>query len=313
MDTKGSDNGLRRLPSYSTIDPQNPFDTASIAPSSKNPFDTASLAPSTAASTSASLLSHASSTTITHSAGPFTPTACLQIQTPGHSMVALPTPPKTLETPIFTVGPTGRCEVPVYISIRPLRTKGHCDLVRAEDETRTPIATTRYRPGPSADPVVEILDDAAGRAEFTMETRWTSRTLSFEFGGRRFEWRYGGRKERKRVEEAREEGCDTLLILERVMGDERRQIARLVRGEETRTPGTKKSNAGNGGRLELSLEGEWSSGDGVKGEGSGISESVVVATVLVMLKKEIDRMRGWQAVAIGMLLSLLMFLSVALL
>ena len=180
-----------------------------------------------------------------------------------------------------------------------MRTKGNCDLVRAGDEARTPIATTRYRPGPSADPVVEILDDAADRAEFRMETRWTSRTLAFDFGGRRFEWRYGGRKERKRVQEARGEGCDNLLILEWVMGDERRQIARLVRGEGTRTPGTKKSNAGNGGRLELSLEGEWSSGDGVEGGGSGISEPMVVVTVLVMLKKEIDRMRGWQAVAIG--------------
>jgi hypothetical protein len=107
------------------------------------------------------------------------------------------------------------------------------------------------------------------------------------------------------VAEARGEGCDNLLILERVMGDERRQVARLVRGEETRTPGTKKSNAGNGGRLELALEGEWSSGDAVKGGGSGISEAVVVVTVLVMLKKEIDRMRGWQAVAIGKLLPLL--------
>ncbi|KFZ05901.1 hypothetical protein V501_07914 [Pseudogymnoascus sp. VKM F-4519 (FW-2642)] len=299
MDAKKSNNSLRRLSSYSTIDPQNPFDAASIAPSSKNPFDTASLAPSTAASTSASILSHASSTTITHTSGPFTPTSCLQIQTSGHSMVSLPIPPKTLETPIFTVGATGRCEVPVYISIRPLRTKGHCDLVRADDETRTPIATTRYRLGPSADPVVEILDDATGRSEFTMETRWTSRTLAFGFGGQRFEWRYGGRKERKRVAEARGEGCDNLLILERVMGDERRQVARLVRGEETRTPGTKKSNAGNGGRLELSLEGEWSSGDGVDKGGSGISEAVVVVTVLVMLKKEIDRMRGWQAVVIA--------------
>lgn len=228
-------------------------------------------------------------------------------------MVSLPIPPKTLETPIFTVGPTGRCEVPVYISIRPLRTKGHCDLIRAEDETRTPIATTRYRLGPSADPVVEILDYAAGRTEFTMETRWTSRTLAFGFGRRRFEWRYGGRKERKRVAEARGEGCDNLLILEWVMGDERRQVARLVRGEETRTPGTKKSNAGNGGRLELSLEGEWLSGDGMEGRGSGISEAVVVVTVLVMLKKEIDRMRGWQAVVIGKLLPLLVFLFVALL
>jgi hypothetical protein len=120
--------------------------------------------------------------------------------------------------------------------------------------------------------------------------------------GQRFEWRYGGKKERKRVIEERGEGCDSLLILERVMGDERRQIARLVRGEETRTPGTKKSNAGNGGRLELALESESSFGDDKRGEGHGISEALVVVTVLVMLKKEIDRMRGWQIATIGKIL-----------
>jgi hypothetical protein len=83
--------------------------------------------------------------------------------------------------------------------------------------------------------------------------------------------------------------------------ERRRQVARLIRGEESRTPGTKKWYAGNGGRLEMCLrhsearaeedtEDRWD---------EGLTEVVVVVTALVMLKKEIDRMRSRKMAAAG--------------
>ncbi|OAF57047.1 hypothetical protein VC83_06023 [Pseudogymnoascus destructans] len=121
--------------------------------------------------------------------------------------------------------------------------------------------------------------------------KWTARTISFSWGGRRYQWRYGGSSERRGVEGDRGKGCHSLLLLERVEGEGkegiRTTVARFVRGEETRTPGTKKSCSRNGGRLEMAL-------DRAGGEdmfAGGIGEEVVVVTVLVMLKKEVDRRR----------------------
>lgn len=101
------------------------------------------------------------------------------------------------------------------------------------------------------------------------------------------------------MEGERREGCQSLLLLERVegegKGEVRTLVARFVRGEETRTPGTKASHAGNGGRLEMALE-----RGGEDLFAGGVGEEVVVATVLVMLKKEVDRRRGAQIAMIGM-------------
>lgn len=131
------------------------------------------------------------------------------------------------------------------------------------------------------------------------KAKWTARTISFSYGGRRYQWRYGGSSERRNVEGDRGEGCHCLLLLERVEGEGKEEvrttIARFVRGDETRTPGTKKSCAGNGGRLEMALE-----RDGVDTFTDGIGEEVVVATVLVMLKREVDCRRGAQIAVIGM-------------
>lgn len=331
---------LHRLPSSasSTFSTKrflgNPFRSRNSTSTSLAPSTTSRYPPSDTASTTASLLSHSSTSTLknpfsaskphTISATPsFTPTSTLQIQAPGHSMWAFPLPPKSLETPIFTLDAAGRCDRPRYLSIRPVRSKGDCELVRADDEAGTSIAGTRYRPGPLLDPVVWLSNtggvaaeggnsgasETPGKASFTMRHKHFSRTTAFEYRGRRYAWRYGDKAERRRVEGERGEACNCLLVLEELRGEgkmvERRVVARLVRGEETRTAGTKASHAGNGGRLEMRLgEGEWGVADGL-GEDGEIEEEVVVATVLVMLKKEIDRMRGWQIAMIGTFLSLL--------
>lgn len=140
-----------------------------------------------------------------------------------------------------------------------------------------------------------------GDEEVVMEQlRWTCRTIRFSWKGRRYQWRYGGSTEKRGVEVERGEGCHSLLLLEKVEGEGKEEvrtlIARFVRGEETRTAGTKASHAGNGGRLEMALE---RVGEDMFVE--GIVEEVVVATVLVMLKKEVDRLRGGQIAVIGRL------------
>ncbi|OBT64735.1 hypothetical protein VE03_05853 [Pseudogymnoascus sp. 23342-1-I1] len=268
---------LQLLPTTSTHSLKSTLKPSSL----KNPFDTASIL--------------TTSTRYSQSPPPYTPfhaTSSLQIQSSGLALLAFPNPPKQLTTAVFSLSSSGHCERPVYLSTRAERSSGNCTLVRGEDESAAPLAETTYRWGPSA-PVVRV-----GGEEMVMEKRkWVSRTVSFVWGGGRYEWRYGGRSEKRAVEAERGEECHCLILLERVEGEKkgevRTTVARFVRGVETRTPGTKRSTAGNGGRLEM----------GLGGEGEGIREEVVVATVLVMLKKEVDCQRGTQIAIIGMFLA----------
>lgn len=65
-------------------------------------------------------------------------------------------------------------------------------------------------------------------------------------------------------------------------------LAALVRTEDTRTPGTKKSDAGNGGLLVLDEQAT-----------AFMNEETIMATCLIMLKKEIDRQRMIQIAIIA--------------
>lgn len=167
-------------------------------------------------------------------------------------------------------------------------------------------------------------DDDLGAVEVECRGKWTSKVVGFEYLGRAFEWRYGDKKERLRASsECEGENIDSVLILEHVGLDGRRKaVARLIRGEDSRTPGTKKSDAGNGGRLELSFrtkqyrteedpyhpdeddyrpieDNESEVREGEEDSDPVIDEIAIIATCLVMLKKEVDNMRGWQMAAIG--------------
>lgn len=133
-----------------------------------------------------------------------------------------------------------------------------------------------------------------GIEEAEIKTRWITRTCTFAWRGKMWQWRYGDKSERQAVREAIGEGCDDLLLLEEVDASEEkgkvrgRAVARLIRGAESRTPGTKRSHGGNGGRLEMAL--------GEEREG-GMTEIVVVTSLLVMLKREVDRVRAGSACA----------------
>lgn len=223
----------------------------------------------------------------------FHPTSFLQIQSVGKAPISFPTPAKELEIPIFSIE-TGR---PVYLSIRPSRRKGSCRLVGAEDETETTIARTTYFFGPGRSPQVRIgADDDLDADVFNLDSKsLLTRAVVFEsrkWG--KFEWRYARKNERAAVGE----NINNILVLEQLVGfengkEERVRVAQLVRSEETRTPGTKAMYAGNGGRLEMCL------GGGEKREKDSIDAVTVVVTCLVMLKKEVDRLRTTQIMIIS--------------
>ena len=153
--------------------------------------------------------------------------------------------------------------------------------------------------GPGRNPTVKIgrddEDDAdvfeiVGKSLFSRATYFESRKWG------RFEWRYARKVERQALAAATDdEEAYNLLVLEKIeVGaggkEERIRVAQLVRGKETRTPGTKVCYAGNGGRLEMCLRRD--------GEKVLVDEVTVVVTCLVMLKKEIDRLRAIQTAVI---------------
>ncbi|KAE8448949.1 hypothetical protein EG329_008745 [Mollisiaceae sp. DMI_Dod_QoI] len=246
----------------------------------------------------------------------FSPTSTLQIQAQGKAAISFPLPPKQLEIPIFGWG--DEAAGPKYLSIRAQRRSGNCILVQArgedEGQDEVQLASTTYLWGPGRNPVVrvgkmstpvpdgdgDIMDMQGGEEvdEFEMQSKsMPHRTIFFnsrKWG--RFEWRYAGRRERALADPAGKKSIHNLLVLEKVIGkgetEQRIKVAQLIRSEEMRTPGTRKSCAGNGGRLEMCLEGGES-------EGILVDEVTVICTCLVMLKKEIDRLRAIQIAAMS--------------
>jgi hypothetical protein len=69
-----------------------------------------------------------------------------------------------------------------------------------------------------------------------------------------------------------------------------RRVAELVRDDYVRTAGTATYYAGNGGELRIDAE---------YAQAMGLREDVIVATCLMMLKKEIDRRRAIQFVCLA--------------
>jgi hypothetical protein len=118
-----------------------------------------------------------------------------------------------------------------------------------------------------------------------------------------FTWRYADRKARKAASGGAGGVVSSLLVLDRVVsvataggGTEHRRVpvARLVRGDDTRSPGTRRSDAGNGGRLLVDLR-AWAD---AKDDREQVL-LIVVASCICMLKKEIDRRRAHQMIAIS--------------
>lgn len=245
----------------------------------------------------------------------FRPTIHLQIQTPGKPWLSLPFPPKPEPIPIFSVNPDDDESLspePRYISIRPERSSGSSYLVSGDaylsnlDGPAKPLSTTTYSFGPGRPPAVSLYLPSQGQ-EVEEQAPWdTFSILSTRLLSRAqrlqhtrlgtFEWRYASRSERKALK------ANSVLALERIIrvaivgGKEeevRRLVALFVRNEDTRTPGSSASSAGNGGRLMVDLSIWDEEGEGGKTEREMVVV-LIVTSAIAMLKKEVDRRRAQQ-------------------
>ncbi|KAH7155244.1 hypothetical protein B0J13DRAFT_221399 [Dactylonectria estremocensis] len=231
-------------------------------------------------------------------AGPdagFHATKLLQIQTKGQPLMRLPLPPRPDPIYVFGVAPTGELDEAEYVSVRPTRGSGSCFLARAGDPTQTPVCTTTYRFGPNRPPKIQLLEADCGSEEIVFECKGSfTRATAMRTPLGTFEWRYSTRAERR----AAGPDVDSLLMLDRtttvsLAGGRsevrRRKVGQLVRAGGLRTEGTRRSTAGNGGRLMLDLR-EWADRKAEAGQ----MELLAVASCVSMLKKEVDRRRFHQ-------------------
>jgi hypothetical protein len=215
----------------------------------------------------------------TDSPSSFYPSRILNVNALGIRAVRLPFP--SGETEIVVTHPDGS---EAYVSTRDKRWSGNCVLSHPKAGS---LIKTDYFFGPK-DTVLRLLQTSSVLPEQVKVTgRWASRTTSFTSPkGIEFEWKY--------AKEKQPDGKKVHLIVLQMAGKqdekESRRIAQLARDKETRTPGTSKCRAGNGGELQID--------DGALHEFE-LEESIVVATCLVMLKREIDRRRMIQCAVIA--------------
>jgi hypothetical protein len=225
-----------------------------------------------------SALSRSSSTSTInalHEKVSFHPSRTLSIHAHGIRPIRLPLPPTQTEIPIYNTDGSL-----AYVSTRDHRWSG--DAVLSSPKLGD-LVRTNYYFGPNRDPVLQLLQSSSGVSqELKVTGKWTSRSTCFVTPvGIQLEWNY--------AKEARVNGKKANLIVLRVVdghdtgkSPKGQVIAQLVRCEETRTPGTSRCTAGNGGELQIDNGALYL---------LHIDEAVVVATCLVMLKREIDRRR----------------------
>lgn len=237
----------------------------------------------------------------------FYPTKQLQIQAPGFPLISLPLPPQPDPIYIFNVGSTGDIDEAEYVSIRPARNSGSCFLVRANDQVQKPLCTTTYRFGPGKPPKIRLENGTfqnrqSEEIEISCKGVFTRGVVMRTHLGT-FEWRYSSRTERRAAQTSVGEEVDCLLILDQVMKvavaggkqeERRRKVGQFVRSNGLRTPGSRKCTAGNGGRLMLDLR-EWLDR---KDERLEMEILAVASCVSMMMKKEVDRRRMHQTMAI---------------
>ncbi|KAH7180871.1 hypothetical protein DER46DRAFT_19669 [Fusarium sp. MPI-SDFR-AT-0072] len=236
----------------------------------------------------------------------FHPTKQLQIQAPGFALIRLPLPPQPDPIYVFNVAATGELDEAEYVSIRPTRNSGSCFLARANDPTQAALCTTTYRFGPGKPPKIRFVGDGSQNGqveeiEISCKGVLTRSTIMRTHLGT-FEWRYGSRTERRSANASVGEEIDCLLILDQVMKvavaggrqeERRRKVGQFVRSDRLRTQGSRRSSAGNGGRLMLDLR-EW-----LDRKNEAIEmEILAVVSCVSMMKKEVDRRRMHQTMAI---------------
>lgn len=206
----------------------------------------------------------------------FNPGSTLYVAARGIGTFRFPVPSSELEILVYHNDGTL-----AYTSTRAKRCSGNAVLNHAK---LGDLISTTYTFGPNREPVLRLIQSPGyeydKEDEIKVKGRWTSRTTSFSTpDGRTFDWSYANTKDAngKRV---------NLIVLRESSGSKKQEgriLAQLVRGEESRTPGSSRCTAGNGGQLTFDQDAT-----------SILDESLIVATCLMMLKKEIDRRRASQ-------------------
>jgi hypothetical protein len=220
----------------------------------------------------------------------FKPTKTLLINSRGIKLLRFPMPSSELEIPIST--PQGDV---AYVSTRAKKSSGNAVLTDAQGKE---CVASEYLWGPGRNPSLRILGEATeAEGNIKVKGKWTSRSQEFVLPtGQIMAWRYTRERD---PSPANIKGMKrTFLVLElsspsfsspsksgKDIKAEPRRIAQLVRNDESRTPGTKSCDSGNGGELVI---------DEIALKEGALGEDVVVASCLMMLKKEIDRRRVQQ-------------------
>ncbi|PTD11939.1 hypothetical protein FCULG_00002925 [Fusarium culmorum] len=199
----------------------------------------------------------------------FYPTKQFQIQASGIPLIKLPVPPRPDPIYTFNVSPTGEIEEAEYVSIRPAQTTLYDDVPLWAGQPPKIRLETETSQGRQVEDI-EISCKGMMTRSVVMRTHLST-----------FEWRYSSRAERRAF---MGEKADSLLILE--------QVTKVVVKRGNKRSEDARSTAGNGGRLMLDLQ-EWVD----KKEECAEMEILAVASCICMLKKEVDRRRVHQTMA----------------
>lgn len=227
--------------------------------------------------------STANSIEVTDPAYNFYSSRALHISAQGIGLFRFPSPSKELEIPIYNSNGSI-----AYISRRESRRSGNAIL---SDPDVGDLIQSEYFFGPGRDPIISILE--AGRKSESSSTKisskWFSRTTTFFTpDGHELEWSYG-----KRIDSHNQrENVITLRLKSSGSEKHGKILSQLVRNDQTRTPGSSKSRAGNGGQLLID-----------ENASKFVEEPLIVATCLLMLKKEIDRRRTVQIAMMSAMIS----------
>jgi hypothetical protein len=209
-------------------------------------------------------------------ANTFHPTKSLFVHVRGIPILRIPGP--SHDTSIKITSTTSK--IPIYTSERPSRWSATTSLLASSGETLGKITGDRF-----SNMFLRVIElHLLGKDRETEVVKIKrkgimTRACVFTYHEWEYEWRYGHTNEGAKM------NSHTLLVLERSKdgGGEKEVAARLVRDHAAdEEGGTKATDAGRGGRLELGI---------VEKEGR-IVEVLVVMSCLVMLKKEIDRRRN---------------------
>ena len=217
----------------------------------------------------------------------------LTIQANGTKCIRLPRPCSALETLIFEGNDT--TADPVYISTRGSKRSGNAVLSHSQ---RGDLLATKYKFGPGREPKICFIngssdvkssdDEDEGALAVKTKGHMFSYKVDLTVSGQEqegFNWQY------MKTQTSEGKARVLALVTENAASSSslaEKALAVLLRTDSTRTPGTSKWDAGNGGHLIVDSEASMY-----------LDESIIVATCMMMLKKEIDRQRGSQIAVMG--------------